>query len=1633
MSSRRQKKSAALANLRQRRQQGSTLDDFELKEEEDVYEYVDEDEYQKVVDARRQREDFIVDDDGLGYYDDGEEHLGGEADDEEARAKVSSNKKRSSSATGGASLTAAALKKARRNKAVMEQAAANAAASGDKGESAEGKTRSMWDFVQRGTSATTASSGFGAKQSAARSANNSNAKSSASSSQNVDALLEQMDATPDAVSSSSNRRRFASAPRRRGRVSAGGRRPAARGQRRPAQTSSRSRGRRVTEEFERPRHQDNDHDDDNENDDSGMVNFGGDDDDDNDNDHGHDDQRDAAAAAKKEPVVDEKKEDDTKGHGVRFAQELAESKDASKDTDNPMDEDAMDTNNNDEAEANDDDDDEEAVIAPQPKRRLLARPKLGQKQLSAPARKAMEEKEQDKKVVNVKEEQAKAAVTAAAMSSSFKPDEMSSEASNPAALAAMSANLEAFLQATTSTATTSTTKKDGDAEEDTKEIEQEKEQYIDFFWMDIADKGNGEVILYGKVAVPPQPGQNNNRPQFVSCCAVIKNNVRNLFVLPRKTESGEYESMQNVHQEMNSVLKGPVIPRIEGASWRGKVVKRKYAFSDNSLPREETQYMKVVYDAKYPLPSEQVCDNGGQYFQRILGSGCSLLENFIVKRKLMGPCWLRIKSPVAGGSPVSWCKLELQVLDPKNIVRLDQVETGSRAPPPVVAVSIKLKTVVNPKTHKSEIVAVSAVCHKEVLLDTASDESYRNMTHVTIIRPLANGEPGGLAKFPRDFEREVSQMMPDLCREVNERALLSKLLVQIGQWDPDVVVGHNIWGFDAEVLLNRCKELKVTTWSKLGRRRRMQLPPKNSFSGRKDYAIAEAMSGRLLCDTYLSAKELLRETTYSLTNLAATQLKTMRQEIEPVDIPQWFDSSKTIVKLALHTLLDAQLVHRLMFKLQVLPLTKQLTCIAGNLWSHTMKGNRAERTEYLLLHEFHRIKHLVPEKRRMGAKRKDDGKKAKFSGGLVLEPKKGLYDSFILLLDFNSLYPSLIQEYNLCFTTIDWAGFTAANTEEEGDKGDDQESVMKNLPPLPDEALEQGVLPRVIKSLVERRKTVKKFLKSEKNVEKAKELDIRQQALKLTANSMYGCLGFSNSRFFAQPIAAMVTAMGRETLQRTVTIAQDSVGLDVIYGDTDSIMINTRLSSESDLPKVKELGERVKREVNRLYRTLELEIDGIFRTMLLLKKKKYAAKTVLEGPNGITYGQELKGLDLVRRDWCIQSKDTGRFVADQILSGEDTEIVVNNIHAHLEELAKRMRSGELPLEKYTITKGLSKHPNDYPDGKSQAHVQVAKAMLKNNRPVNTGDHIPYIITEVQETKPNVKAPSPAERARHPDEIVRSAGHLKPDVEYYLANQILPPVARLCDPIQETSMRALAAKMGLDSAKYSQNVSFGEEDEESDDVNYTPASCLPDKERFQTVKKFNFTCSSCDVESEFPGVFHLKKTADGGKVLVDGMRCVNPQCTSPSFWGHSNYFDCYARLSNSMAIWVHDLQKEYYEGVIRCDEPMCGLETRQLSVHGGICLRRGCNGRMHSVCTERKIHTHLKYLDSLFDVNHACEQNKAMGTKKELVKNQICCPKQGKTTFDELHQRSKSLLSSTAYNWVSPSFWQSMIVGAPKAQ
>ena len=400
----------------------------------------------------------------------------------------------------------------------------------------------------------------------------------------------------------------------------------------------------------------------------------------------------------------------------------------------------------------------------------------------------------------------------------------------------------------------------------------------------------------------------------------------------------------------------------------------------------------------------------------------------------------------------------------------------------------------------------------------------------------------------------------------------------------------------------------------------------------------------------------------------------------------------------------------------------------------------------------------------------------------------------------------------------------------EAAESSEEEDAAAELPALPDRAKypNLGVLPRVLRSLVVERGKVKSAEKLEKDPVKKASLDIRQKALKILANSMYGCLGFPSSRFYARPIAALVTAKGREIFLNTVDLATKNHNLEVIYGDTDSIFVHTGLT---DIGKAMEIGRVLMRDVNKLYDCLEIAIDEVFSMMLLLKKKRYAALKV-DGDKPST--RVVKGLDLVRRDWCVLSKKLGEAILDKILvQGGDREKIVENIHSLLEECSADARANKYPLESYVITKGLNKAPQDYPDAKGQPHLQVALYMLKAGKTVAVGDHVPYVICHQPsgsvdigldsnaamaahtptageasveapasfsasaaaspeksqqvadheaaiaranakaspEHKPAEKALPPAQRAWHPDDVKKSNGRVTVDIEWYLTQQV----------------------------------------------------------------------------------------------------------------------------------------------------------------------------------------------------------------------------------------------------------------------
>ncbi|KAL9941657.1 DNA-directed DNA polymerase alpha catalytic subunit pol1 [Verticillium nonalfalfae] len=1058
----------------------------------------------------------------------------------------------------------------------------------------------------------------------------------------------------------------------------------------------------------------------------------------------------------------------------------------------------------------------------------------------------------------------------------------------------------------------------------------EEDGSLNMFWTDYTEV-SGSLCLFGKVL-------NKKTGQHVSCFVKIDNILRKLFFLPRETrvqggiDTCDEVGMVDVYSEVDALM-----TKMKIGKYKTKSCNRKYAFELPDIPKEG-QYLKCLYPySMAPVDAGET----GETFSHVFGTNTALFEQFVLWKNIMGPCWLNIKdADFSSLQNASHCKLEVLVEHPNMVASLRDSENLDT--PPLTLMSLAMRTTFNAKDNKLEILALSARVYEKVSLSDTTPAEKLPCRTFTLVRPNGSAFPGGFEKLAKD--RSNKGLIKTFKQESE---ILMFFLAQLDIVDPDVILGHQLEGVDYSVLLNRIHEKKTPQWSRLGRLRRTVWPSSIGKTGGNVFAERQVMSGRLLCDLANDAGKsaMYKCQSWSLTEMCSLYLSgnNHRRELDnDAALKTWASHSKEgFMDYVTHIEADTYFIAALALQVQLLPLTKVLTNLAGNSWARTLTGTRAERNEYILLHEFHRNKYICPDKqgfqRGKGAKEDEEGdskKKDKFKGGLVFDPEKGLYDKFVLVMDFNSLYPSIIQEFNICFTTVDRTA-----------KLEDEEEV----PEVPVDQ-EQGILPKLIATLVSRRKQVKSLMKDKTATpEQLATWDIKQLALKLTANSMYGCLGYTKSRFYARPLAVLTTYKGREILRSTKELAE-SRALQVIYGDTDSVMINANVENVADAFKV---GAEFKKAVNERYRLLEIDIDNVFRRILLQAKKKYAAINLVENNGKYIEKMEVKGLDMKRREYCGLSKEISGKLLDEILSGEDTEVSISRIHDYLREIAAKMREQSIPAQKYIIFTQLGKGPKEYPNGDTMPQVQVALRDIARGKNVRKGDVISYIITgDGQSSEPAPK------RAYTPSDVLKPESGLAPDVEWYIAKQIFPPVERLCANIVGTSTMQLAECLGLDIKRY--DTSRRRDDGVEKDMEVHPLeSQIPDDVRFADCTRLSLRCRTCKKSSVFEGLYSQPTRVSPAGVLCDHCGAT----ISP--------LSVVAQVEHAIRVQT----ARYYEGWLICDDSSCGIRTRQMNVYGTRCLgpkglARDCLGRMRYDYSEKAIYNQLVYFTSLWDVDKA---------------------------------------------------------------
>ena len=427
----------------------------------------------------------------------------------------------------------------------------------------------------------------------------------------------------------------------------------------------------------------------------------------------------------------------------------------------------------------------------------------------------------------------------------------------------------------------------------------------------------------------------------------------------------------------------------------------------------------------------------------------------------------------------------------------------------------------------------------------------------------------------------------------------------------------------------------------------------------------------------------------------------------------------------------------------------------------------------------------------------------------------------ISVLDYTSLYPSSIRSKNLSHETfiniknneniedkikrleeLGYQEYINNNEQREYYNGNKENKKMKfyrkvkitdNKTYIFVENEKKGIIPTILKELMDHRKNTKKLMKKvDKKSFRYDLLDSQQLAYKLTANSIYGQMGSKYSQVFKKEIAESTTAVGREQLELAKKFVLNSDNFkdynkdivynhDVVYGDTDSIFVkydcrDNKGNIIKDSYKLREesirLGKYTEEKIGEfvLEKPQILEYEKTFHPFILLGKKKYIGIKYEEADDNPK--QTNMGVVLKRRDNALILK----IIYDGIINKLMNDKCILNAKKYLVQELQNLIDGKYDMSKLTITKRLNA---TYKDRTKIAHAVLADRIGvrdPGNKPT-AGDRIPFVHIY----KENKKDLLQGDLIEIPDYIKKE--NLEIDYEYYITNQLEKPISQLlslCD-------------------------------------------------------------------------------------------------------------------------------------------------------------------------------------------------------------------------------------------------------------
>ncbi|KAK5163323.1 DNA polymerase zeta [Saxophila tyrrhenica] len=617
--------------------------------------------------------------------------------------------------------------------------------------------------------------------------------------------------------------------------------------------------------------------------------------------------------------------------------------------------------------------------------------------------------------------------------------------------------------------------------------------------------------------------------------------------------------------------------------------------------------------------------------------------------------------------------------------------------------------------------------------------------------------------------------------EETEIDLINRMVDIVREHDPDILAGFEVhnssWGY----LIERAR--LVHEFNLPDEFSRMKSQSHGRFGKDADrwgftHTSTVRITGRHTINIWRAMRSELNLLQYTMENVVFHLLHRRIPHYSFATLTKWFNSERPrdLAKVVDYHMTRTRLDMEILDANELIPRTSEQARLLGvDFFSVFSRGSqfkveslmfRIAKPESFVL--------VSPSRKQVGAQN------ALECLPLVMEPQSAFYNSPLLVLDFQSLYPSVMIAYNYCYSTclgriVNWRGTNKLGFADFKRTPGLLELVQDKLNIAPNgmiyvkPEMRKSLLAKMLGEILETRVMVKSGMKVDKDDKTLQQLlNNRQLALKLIANVTYGYTSASFSgRMPCSEIADSIVQTGRETLEKTIAFIHsvERWGAEVVYGDTDSLFVYLKGRTRADAFKI---GDEIAKAVTDMNpRPVKLKFEKVYHPCVLLAKKRYVGFKY-ESPNQTEPEFDAKGIETVRRDGTPAEQKIEEKALKLLFRTSDLSAVKH----YFQQQCTKIMTGRFSVQDFCFAKEVKL--GTYSDkGVAPPGALIAtKRMLKDPRmEPQYGERVPYVVIA---GGPGAKL---WERCVEPERLVHDE-FAELDAEYYISKNLIPPLERI---------------------------------------------------------------------------------------------------------------------------------------------------------------------------------------------------------------------------------------------------------------